>query len=93
MMGTLATSGGVEITLFAGKSCVVLVGELKHDVYGDDSNVLAQMMVECEGAWISLSATNSVRCRLCKFQSQSRSGSNILYVGRSSRMALLYSRL
>ena len=48
MAGTLATSGRVEITLFAGKSCVVLVGELKHDVFGDDSGVLAQMMVECE---------------------------------------------
>ena len=50
MAGRLATSGRVEITLFAGKSCVVLVGELKHDVVGEDSNVLAQMMVECEGA-------------------------------------------
>ena len=49
MTGNLASAGRVEITLFAGKSCVVLIGELKHDVHGDDSAVLAQMMVEAEG--------------------------------------------
>jgi hypothetical protein len=61
MFGKLASSGRVEITLFAGKSCVVLVGELKHDVHGDDSSVLAQIMVEAEGTSLSLSATNLVR--------------------------------
>ena len=28
------------------KSCVVLIGELKHDIHGKDSAVLAQMMVQ-----------------------------------------------
>lgn len=29
-----------------GKVSVVLIGELKHDVHGKDSAVLAQMMVQ-----------------------------------------------
>jgi len=61
MIGNLATGGHVEITLFAGKSCVVVIGELKHDFHGDDSTVLAQMMVECEGTCLSFLITDSFR--------------------------------
>ena len=53
MKGTLFTSGRVEITLFAGPSCVILVGELKFNFQGDESNVIAQMLCEADGTLIS----------------------------------------
>ena len=49
MSGILSTSGRVEITLFAGPSCIVLVGELKYELRGDTSNILAQMLCEADG--------------------------------------------
>ena len=53
MKGTLFTSGRVEITLFAGRSCVILVGELKFNFQGDGSNVIAQMLCEADGTLFS----------------------------------------
>lgn len=49
MTRTMNTSGRVEITLFSGPSCVVLVGELKSKSDLDESAVLAQMLCECDG--------------------------------------------
>ena len=50
MIGILSTSGRVEITLFAGPSCIVLIGELKYQFKEQDaSDVLAQMICEAEG--------------------------------------------
>lgn len=49
MAGILSTSGRVEITLFAGPSCIVLVGELKHAFNQDSSDILAQMLCEADG--------------------------------------------
>ena len=56
MTGQLATSGRVEITLFAGITCVLLIGELKHDMAkGEYNDALAQMMVESNGTRLPLS--------------------------------------
>lgn len=50
MAGILSTSGRVEITLFAGPSCIVLIGELKYQFKDQDaSDVLAQMLCEADG--------------------------------------------
>ena len=49
MAGILSTSGRVEITIFAGPSCIVLVGELKYAFNQDSSDVLAQMLCEAYG--------------------------------------------
>lgn len=50
MSGILSTSGRVEITLFAGPSCIVLIGELKYQFKEQDgSDVLAQLFCEAEG--------------------------------------------
>lgn len=49
MAGILSTSGRVEITIFAGPSCIVLVGELKYAFNQDASDVLAQMLCEADG--------------------------------------------
>jgi hypothetical protein len=49
MYSVLSTSGRVEITLFTGPSCVVLVGELKYSFTGDMSDILAQVLCEADG--------------------------------------------
>ena len=49
MAGILSTSGRVEITIFAGPSCIVLVGELKYTSNQDPSDILAQMLCEADG--------------------------------------------
>ena len=49
MAGILSTSGRVEITIFAGPSCIVLVGELKYSFNQNSSDVLAQMLCEADG--------------------------------------------
>ena len=49
MKGLLSTSGRVEITVFAGPSCVILIGELKYTIAGDMSDVLAQLLCEADG--------------------------------------------
>ena len=49
MAGILSTSRRVEITLFAGPSCIVLVGELKYQFKEQDgSDILAQMLCEAD---------------------------------------------
>jgi hypothetical protein len=49
MTGLIATSGRAEITLFAGPSCMILIGELKRQFVDDESAVLAQMLCEADG--------------------------------------------
>ena len=50
MTGLLSTSGRVEITLFAGPSCIVLIGELKYQFSGQSpGDILAQMLCEADG--------------------------------------------
>ena len=51
------------MTLFAGPSCVVLIGELKDDIPGADTKCLAQMLVETEDTrlqftWLILLGAN-----------------------------------
>jgi hypothetical protein len=49
MKGVLASSRRVEITLFTGPTCVILVGELKHSFAAEESNLLAQIFCEADG--------------------------------------------
>ena len=61
MIGRLASSGRLEVTLFTGPSCVMLFGELKYEISGDDTKYLAQMLVEAEGTRFAVHMANSAR--------------------------------
>ena len=49
LRGVISTSGRVEITLFAGPACVILVGELKFSFIGAEEDVLTQVLCEADG--------------------------------------------
>jgi len=49
LRGVINTSGRVEITLFTGSACVILVGELKFSFIGAEEDVLAQVLCEADG--------------------------------------------
>jgi hypothetical protein len=51
MKGVLSTSGRVEITIFSGPTCVILVGELKFAFSADESDLLAQILCEADGTF------------------------------------------
>lgn len=82
MSGILSTSGRVEITIFAGPSCIVLIGELKYQFKEQDSSdILAQMLCEADGIRVS-EHWLTLRSRLLEFQSGTWSHSNLLFARR-----------
>ena len=52
MKGVLSSSGRVEITIFSGPSCVILVGELEYAFASDSSTLLAQILCEADGTFM-----------------------------------------